>query len=88
MFLKIVSSAYVDLALLLSNTNVIPTEKSIYINEKGELMARETSKPSVNLTVLKSGQMRSLYIAVFIHQPTLIQFKVYSNICMMLDWER
>lgn len=49
MFLKIVSSAYVDLALLLSNTNVIPTEKSIYINEKGELMTRETSKPSVKI---------------------------------------
>uniref|UniRef100_K1QSM1 Uncharacterized protein n=1 Tax=Magallana gigas TaxID=29159 RepID=K1QSM1_MAGGI len=46
---KIISSAYVDLALLLSNTNVIPTEKSIYINEKGELMTRETSKPSVKI---------------------------------------
>lgn len=49
----IISSAYVDLTLLLNNTNVIPSEKYIYINEKGQVVTREISTPSVKIDIIE-----------------------------------
>jgi hypothetical protein len=31
---KIISGAYVDIALLLDNTNVVPSEKLVHINDR------------------------------------------------------
>ncbi|XP_062575027.1 uncharacterized protein LOC134236890 [Saccostrea cucullata] len=44
---KIISSAYIEISLLLDNTSLTESsEKKIFFNEKGELVTREVVKPS------------------------------------------
>ena len=47
---KILSSAYIDLALFLDNTSANPNaENTVFLNEKGQLVTREAAKPSCKI---------------------------------------
>ena len=64
---KIISSAYIDLALLLDNSSLqYETEKQIYIGEKGELVAKGFSKAKGKITTIsKWTDAFIVYVSVY-----------------------
>ena len=52
--------------MLLQNTHVVPTEKTIHVNERGELVTKETTKPSLKIgTITKWTDAFLIYVSIY-----------------------